>query len=45
MYTKEILQFLGWPVMIWVSYKLAVWALKYYEKKYRYSEEEQNNTH
>ena len=34
MYTKEILQFLGWPVMIWVSYKLSVWAVKYYEKKY-----------
>lgn len=39
MYTKEILQFLGWPVMIWVSYRLSVWAVKYYEKKYPYNQE------
>lgn len=38
MYTKEILQFIGWPVMIYISYKLSVWAIKYYEKKYKYDD-------
>ena len=40
MYTKEILQFIGWPVMILLSYFIASWAVKFYEKKY--SQEEEN---
>ncbi len=42
MYTKEILTYLGWPFLIIVSYLLARWAVKIYEKKYPYSEEEQS---
>lgn len=32
-YLSEILWLLSWPVLIYVSYKLSVWAIKYWEKK------------
>ncbi|MGE0076856.1 MAG: hypothetical protein AB7S48_03255 [Bacteroidales bacterium] len=32
-YISEILWLLSWPVLIYVSYKLSVWAIKYWEKK------------
>lgn len=32
-YTNEILWLLSWPVLIYVSYKLSVWTVKYWEKK------------
>lgn len=35
MYLKEILTYLGWPVMLFVTYKIVVWAIKFYEKKYQ----------
>ena len=34
MYLKEIFTYLGWPVMIYLTYKLSVWAIKIYERKY-----------
>lgn len=32
-YINEILWLLSWPVLIYVSYKLSVWAVKFWEKK------------
>ncbi len=31
--TYAILYFISWPVIIYLSYKLTVWAIKKYEKK------------
>jgi hypothetical protein len=33
MYWTEILWLISWPVLIWVSYKLSVWAVKKFEQK------------
>ncbi len=33
MYTTEIIWLIIWPVLIWVSYRLVLVALKRYEKK------------
>jgi len=33
MYITEIIWLLVWPVLIWVSYKLAAFAIKKYEEK------------
>ena len=32
MYLFSILHFLSWPVLIWISYRLILFALKRYEK-------------
>jgi hypothetical protein len=32
-YISEILWFASWPVLIYISYLLSVWAIKYLEKK------------
>ncbi len=32
MYWYGILNFLAWPLIIWLSYKLTLWALKRYDK-------------
>jgi hypothetical protein len=37
-YLKEILSFIAWPVLIFVSYKIAFWAIKYFEKNYQKTE-------
>lgn len=34
-YLIEILSFLAWPVLIYVSYKLAFWAIKYFDKDFQ----------
>jgi len=31
--TYGLLNFISWPVLIYISYKLTVWAVKKYEKK------------
>lgn len=33
-YINEILWFLGWPVLIYITYRLSVWAVKFWEKKH-----------
>ncbi|MDI3527429.1 MAG: hypothetical protein PWR03_1612 [Tenuifilum sp.] len=33
-YINEILWFLSWPVLIYVSYKITLWAIKFWEKKF-----------
>ncbi len=33
MYTSEILWLVGWPVFIWVNYKITVWTLRKLESK------------
>ena len=35
MYLKEIISYLSWPVMIYLTYKITVWAIKIYERKYQ----------
>ncbi len=32
-YISEILWLLSWPVLMYISYKLSVWAIKLWEKK------------
>lgn len=32
-YISEILWLLSWPVLMYVSYRLSVWAIKLWEKK------------
>lgn len=32
-YISEILWLLSWPVLMYVSYRLTVWAIKHWEKK------------
>jgi hypothetical protein len=39
MYTHEILLFLTWPVLIYLSYLLSSAAIKRYEKKHEESSE------
>ncbi|HPD95005.1 MAG TPA: hypothetical protein PLA24_03840 [Tenuifilaceae bacterium] len=29
----EILWFISWPILIYLSYKLSIWAIKIWEKK------------
>jgi len=31
--TYALLNFISWPLLIYISYKLTVWAVKKYEKK------------
>ncbi len=38
MYIKEILTYLGWPFFIYLTYKLSLWAIRIYEKKYPINE-------
>jgi hypothetical protein len=33
MYTAEIISIITWPVLIWVSYRLVLIAIKKFEKK------------
>ena len=33
MYTNEIIWFLLWPVLIYVSYLIIRWAVRYQDKK------------
>lgn len=33
-YLPEILMLLSWPVLIYVSYKLSIMAIKFYDKKF-----------
>lgn len=33
-YINEILWFLSWPLLIYISYKLSLWAIKYWEEKH-----------
>ncbi len=32
-YLTEILWLISWPVLIWVSYKLSVWAVKKFDEQ------------
>lgn len=34
MYLREILWLIGWPVLIYISYRLVLIALKKFEKKH-----------
>ncbi len=33
MYIGAIIGYLSWPFLIWVSYKLVRWALRYFDKQ------------
>ncbi len=35
MYTYGIINFLMWPLVIWLSYKLSFWAVKKLENKWK----------
>ena len=35
MYLEEIFTYLGLPVMILLTYRIIVWAIKIYERKYQ----------
>mgnify|MGYP006948909957 CR=1 FL=1 len=37
-YTKEIISLIAWPVLIYISYKLSVIALKFFDKKNQQTE-------
>lgn len=39
MYTKEILWFISWPVMIWFAYKMVRLAIDKFEKAEQTTEE------
>ena len=31
-YTSEIIQLISWPVLIYISYRLSLWAVKKFEE-------------
>ncbi|MDT8309445.1 MAG: hypothetical protein RQ866_07920 [Bacteroidales bacterium] len=43
MHTTEILWLLSWPVFIYISYKLSVYAIKRYESKNEATHHEEAN--
>lgn len=40
-YLNEILWLISWPVMIWISFKISIWAIRKYESSVNSSKKEQ----